>query len=60
MSERATQMSAAEGMIELERLKNKAALQVREDEIAALRRRVSDLEDFLRGCAIQFGAVVGR
>lgn len=42
---------------EVERLKLCREIDDKEREIATLRRRVADLEDFLKGAAVQFGAM---
>jgi polyhydroxyalkanoate synthesis regulator phasin len=45
---------------EAERLAHRAELEQRDEEISRLRRRVADLEDFLRGASRMFAAAAGQ
>lgn len=47
-------------MANVEEMTRTMELRKRDDEIERLRRRIADLEDFLRGAATQFMGMAGR
>lgn len=59
-AEYANQMTTEQAMKSAEELRRKAEISGLNDEINRLRRRIADLEDFLRGAATQFLGMAGR
>lgn len=53
----APDMGSQKSAAEIEEFMQEEKVRTLEDDIARLRRRVTDLEDFLRGAAVQFRAM---